>query len=126
MFAKISLKSFVYDLINVFCFPAEEVRKSFDHHDIIKCHMYLNLTDTDSCSCFFNFICKKEYNMKKNKSRKLIFEILKDSKIVERLDVSDKFWQQFKIRDEHVKKQMGLKNCTRLKILIMQIFVQLR
>ena len=35
----------------------------YDQHDIMKYHMYLNLTDTNSCSCFFNFICKKESNI---------------------------------------------------------------
>ena len=75
MFAQISSKSFVYDLIDDFYFPAEEVRKIYNQHDIIKCHRYLNLTDTDSCSCFFNFICKKECNIKESESRKLFFEI---------------------------------------------------
>ena len=37
----------------------------YDQHDIMKYNMYLNLTDTNSCSCFFNFICKKESNIKK-------------------------------------------------------------
>ena len=83
MFAKISFKSFLYKLVNFFLFMTEEVRKIYDQHDIIKCHMYLNLTNTDSCSCYFNFEIE---------SRKLIFEVLKRSKIVERLDVSDKFW----------------------------------
>ena len=57
---------------------------------------------------FFNFICKKECNIKESESRKIIFEILKSSKIAERLDVSDRFWQQFQMRDENVRKQMGL------------------
>ena len=92
MFAKISFKSFLYKLVNFFLFMTEEVRKIYDQHDIIKCHMYLNLTNTDSCSCYFNFVCKKECNIKEIESRKLIFEVLKRSKIVERLDVSDKFW----------------------------------
>ena len=30
--------------------------------------MYLNLTDTDSCSCFFNFICKKDCEIKESES----------------------------------------------------------
>ena len=47
-------------------------------------------------------------NVKESKSRKLIFKMLKHSKIAERLDVPDKFWQQFKMRNENVKKQMGL------------------
>ena len=92
MFAKISFKSFLYKLVNFFLFMTEEVRKIYDQLDIIKCHMYLNLTNTDSCLCFFNFVCKKECNIKEIESRKLIFEVLKRSKIVERLDVSDKFW----------------------------------
>ena len=122
MFAKTLLKSFVYDLIDVFCFETEEVRKIYNLHDIIKCHIYLNLTDTNSCSIFFNFISKKEYNIKESDSKKLIFEILKYSKIKEKLNVSDKFWQQFKIRDKKVKNRW---ECTRLRILIMQTFVQL-
>ena len=75
--AKVSIRSFVYDLIDVFCFPIEEVRRIYDLYSIIKCHLCLNLTDTDSCSIFFNFICKKECNIKESESRKLIFEILK-------------------------------------------------
>ena len=82
MFAKLSLKSFVYDLTDIFCFSTEEVRNIYDQHDIIKCHMYLNLTYTNSCSFFENFICKKECNNNKSESRKLIFEILKHSKIL--------------------------------------------
>ena len=101
-----SLKFFVYDLIDNFCFPAEEVRSIYEQHNIIKCHIYLNLTDTDSCSMVFNFICKKECNIKESNSRKLIFKILKHSKIAESLNVSDKFWQQFKMRDENVKTKM--------------------
>ena len=50
----------------------------------------------------FNFIYKKECNIK------LIFKILKHSKIAERFDVSGKFGQQFKMSNENVKKQMGL------------------
>ena len=122
MFAKTLLKSFVYDLIDVFCFETEEVRKIYNLHDIIKCHIYLNLTDTNSCSVFFNFISKKECNIKESDSKKLIFEILKYSKIKEKLNVSDKFWQQFKICDKKVKNKW---ECTRLRILIMQTFVQL-
>ena len=108
MFAKVSFKSFVYDLIDVFCFPSEEVRKIYNQYDIIKCHMYLNLTDSKSSSWFFIYIYKKECNTKESELRKLIFKILKDFKVAERRNVPNKFWQQFKIRNENVKKQMGL------------------
>ena len=39
MFAKFFIKSFVYDLIDVFCFPTEEVRRIYDLYSIIKCHL---------------------------------------------------------------------------------------
>ena len=108
MLAKILLKSFVCDMIDVFCFATEEVKMISGRHDIIKCHLYLNLTDRDSCSCFFNFICKKECNIKESELRNLIFQNLKQWKIAERLDVSHPFWSQLEMRDENVKKQMGL------------------
>ena len=53
--------------------------------------MYLNLTDTDSCSLFFIFVCKTECSIKERESRIVMFEILKLSKIKERLDVLDVF-----------------------------------
>ena len=68
----------------------------------------MNLIDTNSCSNFFNFICKKECNIKGSESRKFNFEISKQSKIAKRLDFSDKFYQQFKMRNEKLRKQMGL------------------
>ena len=77
-----SLKSFVYDMIDVFCFPTEEVKMICNKYDVIKCHLYLNMTDTDSCLFFFNFICKKECNIKESELRNLIFQILKQSKII--------------------------------------------
>ena len=88
MFPKISLKSFVYDIIDVFCFPTEDVKMIYNKHDIIKCHMYLNLIDMYSSSSFFDFICKEQCNIKESKSRNLILQILKKPEIVERLDVS--------------------------------------
>ena len=55
MFPKVSLKSFVYDIIDVFSFSDEEVRAVCNQYDIEKCFLYLNLTDTDSRSMFFCF-----------------------------------------------------------------------
>ena len=57
-FAKVLLKSFVYDLIDDFYFPTEEVRKIYNQYSFIKYYLCMNLTDTDSCSMCFNFICK--------------------------------------------------------------------
>ena len=57
MFAKILLKSFVYDVIDVFCFPDETIREIYNRYQLQKCFLYQNLTDTNSTSLFFNFIC---------------------------------------------------------------------
>ena len=57
MFSKVSLKSFVYDLIDVFCFSTEKVKMIYDQYYIIKCYLHLNLTGNDNCS-MFDFICK--------------------------------------------------------------------
>ena len=107
MFAKIWLKCFVYDMIDVLCSLTEEVKMIYDKYDIIKCYIYLILSDTDICSCFFNFICKKECNVKESESRNLVFEILKQSKIAERLDVSGPFWSQFENTQRKCEKTNG-------------------
>ena len=56
MFSKVSLKSFVYDIIDIFCFPDNEVREIYNRYEIIKVFIYLILTDTDSSSLQFTFI----------------------------------------------------------------------
>ena len=91
MFAKMFLKSFVYDIIDAFCFPDVKVKGIFDKNNIEKCFSYLNLTDTDSCSVFFVFICKLQFCIPDSVFRNVLFEMFKHSKIGPRLDVSDDF-----------------------------------
>ena len=57
MFGKTSLQSFVYDMIDVFCFPEQVVQEIYKKCSIEKCFLYQNLTDADSTSLFFIFIC---------------------------------------------------------------------
>ena len=108
MFAKLSLKSFVYDMIDVFCFPDNEIQQIYDYYQIEKCFLYQNLTDTDSTSLFFTFICKLESFVAESEARNIIFKCLKKSKILKRLDLSDDFWKKFDVYDHSTKKQMGL------------------
>ena len=67
--------SFVYDAINVFCFPTTAVRDNYSKNDIIKCFIYLNLTDKDSCLLFFIFLCKLVCSITEEKDGNLAFEI---------------------------------------------------
>ena len=108
MFAKLSLKAFVYDMIDVFCFPNEETQQIYDYYQIEKCFLYQNLTDTGSTSLFFNFICSLDCSVPESEARKIIFECLKKSKILNRLDLSEEFWKQFEIYNANTKKVIGL------------------
>ena len=58
------------------------------------------MTDIDSCSMFFVFICSLDCDVKESEFRKIIF--------AKRLDRSDDFWKQFGTYDENTKKVMGL------------------
>ena len=108
MFAKLSIKSFVYDMIDVFCFPTKKLKEIYTRYLIRKCFLYQNLTDTDSTSLFFLFICDLESELPESEARKVVFECMINSKILDRLDVSDNFWKQFKVQKSLTKKQMGL------------------
>ena len=107
MFSKLSLKSFVYDIIDIFCFPDKEVKEIYERNKIIKTFVYLILTDTDSCSLQFTFITDLKSSISEDKARELIFEILLLKKD-DRLDTSDEFFDQFFCRNESTKHQVGL------------------
>ena len=107
MFAKLSIKSFVYDMIDVFCYPNDEIKEIYNRYQIEKCLLYQNLTDTDSTSLFFLFICSFDSELPESEARKVIFECIINSKILERLDLSDDFWKN-QVQNKKTKKEMGL------------------
>ena len=55
MFAKISLKSFIYDLTELFMFPNQKTKKNYDKYQTDYVYVYQILTDTDSTSLQFLF-----------------------------------------------------------------------
>ena len=91
MFANIYLISFVYDVVAIFVFPNKQVKDIFTKNDIIKCHLYLILTDTESASMFVVFVWDIHCPITEAKGIELIFRILTNSKLLERLDLSNKF-----------------------------------
>ena len=99
MFANPSLQSFVCDMIDVFCFPDQVAQESYKKYSIEKCFLYQNLTDTDSTSLIFIFICNVNCSVNEKDSRKILFEIMIASKIFKRLDLSDDFWNKNQIRN---------------------------
>ena len=72
-----------------------------------KCYLYQNLTDTDSTSVFFVFICELDCAVDERKSRQTIFKVMIKSKIFNRLDLSDDFWDQFGVQNKKLKKHVG-------------------
>ena len=104
MFSKISLKSFVYDLIDVYMFRNEDTRKIYDDFKIRKCFFYQNITDTDSTSVFSVFICDLSCSVDERKSREIIFKVMIKRKIFDWLDLSDNFWDQFGVQNKELKK----------------------
>ena len=56
-----------------------------------ECYLYQSLTDADSTSVFFVFICELRCAFDERKSRQIIFEVMIKSKIFNRLDLSDDF-----------------------------------
>ena len=107
MFSKVSLKAFVYDLIDTFCFPSEKVQEIYARNDIIKCFIYLILTNADSCAIKFLFINHLQSKITEDQVRKLIFEIIL-LKIGHRIDTSDNFYPQFLCQNKKLKKKVGL------------------
>ena len=73
MFAKNMLQSFIYDVINVFCFATNQAKEIYQQNRLIKCFIYLILTDTDSCLLQFLFVCDSRSNISAKESRKVDF-----------------------------------------------------
>ena len=107
MFSKVSLKAFVYDLIDAFFFPSEEVQEIYARNDIIKCFLYLILTDTDNCAIKFFFVNDLKSKITEDQTRKLIFEIIL-LKIGHRIDTSNNFYAQFLYQNKKLKEKVSL------------------
>ena len=58
MFAKLSLISFIYELIETFCFPNKKTKEIFEKYGVDYVYLYHILTDTDSTSLMFLFVCE--------------------------------------------------------------------
>ena len=108
MFSKVSVKSFAYDLIEVFLFPNAEIQKIYDEYQINQCYLDQNLTDTDSASMFFVFLCNLQSNISEDKMRNVIFEIMLKSKLFDRLDLSAEYFKQFNCHKKDLRKQVGV------------------
>ena len=108
VFRKFSIKCFVYDLIDIFMFPNEEMKKIYEIYKINRCYLNQNLTYADSTSVFFVFICDLSCCIREDEARDIIFEVMIQIKIFDRLDLSAELWGKFNERNKDIKKQVGL------------------
>ena len=107
MFSQVSIKSLVYDIIDVFMFPNKEIKEINQKYKINKCLVKQNLTDTDSTSIFFVFICDLECHVREDEARDIIFEVMLKSKVFNRLDLSHEYFEKFNCRNTNLKKSVG-------------------
>ena len=105
MFTKTSLQNFIYYLIDVFCFPDETVQNIYEKCIIENCFLYQNLTDTDSTSLFFVFVCNIDFVVNENESRNILFEVMVQSKIIERLDLPEIFGKILMYRTRNLRNK---------------------
>ena len=75
------------------CFQIMSQKKIYEQYKVHvhECYLYQSLTDADSTSVFFVFICELRCAVDERKSRQIIFEVMIKSKIFNRLDLSDDF-----------------------------------
>ena len=110
MFAKLSLKSFIYDLSEIFCFPTKEIFNICKKYLVQKVQVFHIPTDIDRTAFKFIFISNLNRDVLEEKFRDIIFEFIIASKIYKRFDSSrilGLFWVE---KREQEKKARLLQN----------------
>ena len=107
MFAKLSLKSFIYDLSEIYCFPATEINDTYKKYLSEKVEIFHILPDKDSTALKFIFISDPNSDVPEEKFRDINFEVITASKIYKRFDTSHEFWDIFGSRKESRRKKLG-------------------
>ena len=110
LFAKLSLKSFIYSLIELLAFPEENaiVQKTYTKYNIERIYVYHVLTNTDSTSLQFVVVSSVDSDILEDQLRDILFEIFSNTEIRERFDKSDKFWEKFGVHNPQNQKKLSL------------------
>ena len=108
MFAKLSLKSFIYQLAELFTFPDEIVQAIYDKYQIERVYVYHVLTDTDSTAIQFVVVSSVQSTFTEPQVRNIIFEIFSRTPIADIFDKFDDFWKRFNVHDASNQKVLGL------------------
>ena len=105
MFAKLSLKSFIYTLTETLYFPNDIVKEIYKKYKIGKVICYHILTDTYSTSLLFIVISDPSSDFPESKIRDVIFEVIVKTEIYKRFDTSHPFWEKFNARKPKRQKK---------------------
>ena len=110
MFAKLSLKSFIYSIVELLTFPEENsiVSKIYEKYDIGRILCYHVLTDTDSTSLQFIIVSDPSSTFPECDVRDILFEIFLHTEMRDRFDKSDEFWKKFDVHKPQNQKVLGL------------------
>ena len=76
MFAKIFSLSFIYKMLETFCFPDKNVKAILKKCGVERVNTYHVLTDTDSTSLKFLFVSEQNSDVPDSKYRDIIFEVI--------------------------------------------------
>lgn len=110
MFAKLSLKRFIYSLVEMLNIPEENpiVAQIYDKHSIEKIVRYHVLTDTDSTSLQFMTISDPTSSYPECDMRDILFKIFSSTEIRDRFDKSYDFWRRFGVHCPQNQKVFDL------------------
>ena len=104
----LSLKSFIYSLIEILCFPNPLVKKMYKKYQIDRILCYHFLTDTDSTFLQFVIVSYPASNFPECDVRDTIFEVIVKTEIFKRLDTSHSFWKKIDAQKPKRQKKLGL------------------
>ena len=74
-------------------FPTPKILKIYHKYDDDYCYLYQNLTDADSTSLLFVFLCNLNICLSEDKARHITFEVMLESKVFDRLDLLAEFYE---------------------------------
>ena len=108
VFAKLTLKSFVYSLAETLYFPNATVKEIYKKYEIERILCYHVLADTDSTSIQFIAISDPNSSYEESKMRNILFEVIVKTDIYKRFDTFHPFWDNFNARKPKRQKKLGL------------------
>ena len=110
MYAKLSLKPFIYSLVELLTFPEENpfAQQIYDKYQFERIYCYHVLTDTDSISLQFIIVSDPKSTFPECDVRFILFEIFSRTEIRNRFDKSDDFWKKFDVHMPQNQKVLGL------------------